>query len=259
MESFLATQHVDWSVHGIPAFNDNYLWAVVHNPSGKAFVVDPGCAASVQAFLTATGYHLSGILVTHHHPDHTGGVQALVKASGSTGLPVHGPDNPRIVGINQIALADQTFEAVGLSIKTLAVPGHTLDHLAFVVDFRTPETPTAPCWLFCGDTLFSGGCGRLFEGSAEQMFNSLQLLNQLPAHTLVFCAHEYTLSNLTFAIHECPDDPDVLARYGNVKEMRGRGISTIPTCLKTERLSNVFLRAASAAEFARLRAAKDRF
>lgn len=259
MESFLATQHGDWSVHGIPAFNDNYLWAIVHQPSGQTLLVDPGCADSVQGFLTATGYHLSGILVTHHHPDHTGGVAALLKASGQPELPVYGPDNPRIPTVTQTAAHEDTLQWGGLTLQTLAVPGHTLDHLAFVIDFRTTERPDAPCWLFCGDTLFSGGCGRLFEGTAQQMFDSLQLLNRLPAHTLVFCAHEYTMSNMNFALHEFPDDPDIQARHAEVKDMRGRGISTIPTRLKTERLGNVFLRANTVAEFARLRSAKDTF
>ncbi|HEX4916662.1 MAG TPA: hydroxyacylglutathione hydrolase [Limnobacter sp.] len=256
MESFKSSDIAQWSVHGIPAFQDNYLWAIVHEPTKRACVVDPGCSQSVQSFLDANGYHLSGILVTHHHLDHVGGIPMLIKTHGAD-LPVYGPASGRIAQVNRPCREGDFVEVLGLSIRVLEVPGHTSDHIAYVAEFGSFGNEGV--WMFCGDTLFSAGCGRLFEGSAEQMFDSLQKLNQFPAHTLVFCAHEYTTANLRFAQAMAPDSANIAKRILEVETIRNRGMSTIPTTLGTERLSNLFMNAKNPIEFKELRESKDRF
>lgn len=250
MESFVAARHSDWTVTGLPAFNDNYLWALTHEPSKRVIVVDPGCADTVQKFIRDQRLHLSGILITHHHPDHIGGVDALLK--GVSGhIPVYGTE--RISQVNQRVRQGETLECIGLSLKVLEVPGHTRDHLAYVLQ-------TGPCtWLFCGDTLFSAGCGRLFEGTAQDLFNSFNKFKALPDDTLVFCAHEYTESNLRFALHQAPGDPDLQTRMEEVQSCRRLGKSTIPTRLGLEKKTNLFLMAESSEKLGALRSAKDVF
>lgn len=253
MESFKSSQVADWTVYGIPAFNDNYLWAIVNGKTNSCIVVDPGCSSSVQSFIDAHGLNLSGILVTHHHPDHIGGVEALLKNNRS-GIPVVGTASERISQVNQPVPGGEGFELLGLRFSVLEVPGHTIDHLAFVA---WPNSSQA--WLFCGDTLFAGGCGRLFEGTAEQMFESFQKIKELPDNTLVYCAHEYTESNYRFAAQFSPNDKNIQSRFQEVQEMRTQGISTIPTTLKDERLTNLFMKSKNAIEFKNIRDAKDRF
>ncbi|WP_370264444.1 hydroxyacylglutathione hydrolase [Limnobacter sp.] len=256
MESFKSSSVAQWSVHGIPAFQDNYIWAIVHQPSQGVVVVDPGCAKSVQSFLDVNGFHLSGILVTHHHMDHVGGLRTLTGCDPQT-LPVYGPAGGHIPQVSHPVHEGQRLEVLGLPVKVLEVPGHTLDHLAFVIEFD--DIADRPVWMFCGDTLFSAGCGRLFEGSAEQMHHSIQKLNQFPAHTLVFCAHEYTEANLRFARATAPGHEGVLQREREVTTIRKQGMSTIPTTLATERLSNLFMMSKNPIEFKALREAKDKF
>ena len=255
MESFQASQVADWCVYGLPAFQDNYLWAIVHEPSKRCVVVDPGCAKTVRSFIEAHRFHLSGILVTHHHSDHVGGLKDLQTMPQ---LPVYGPDNPDIPAINRVVDQNQQPELIGLDFKVLEVPGHTLDHIAYVTTV-TSNDGTIHTWLFCGDTLFAGGCGRLFEGTHEQMFHSLQKINQLPAQTLVFCAHEYTQANYRFAHHFATNNIAVLQRKNEVDEIRKNADSTVPTTLQTERLSNLFLNAKNVQEFKTVRQAKDQF
>lgn len=257
MESFKSSQISNWSVYGIPAFQDNYLWAIVHEPSKACMVVDPGCARSVQAFLDAHGYHLSGILVTHHHPDHVGGIDTLLKTAGKD-IPVYGPATGRVPQVNRPVQEGDTVDVHCLVAKVLEVPGHTLDHVAYVIELKD-TMKSEEVWMFPGDTLFSGGCGRLFEGTAEQMFKSFQKLNQFPDNTLVFCAHEYTESNIRFARAYAPQSKEIAKREVEIRTIRNKGLSTIPTTLGTERLSNLFISASNPNEFKAIRQAKDSF
>ena len=220
------------SITPIPAFTDNYIWCL-HNGS-EAFVVDPGAAAPVEAFLSAHTLQLRGLLITHHHPDHTGGIKELT--TNRPNLPVYGPDNPRIDGITHTLREGDVLTALGQAFQVIEVPGHTLDHIAFFAD--TAPQPL----LFCGDTLFAAGCGRLFEGTPAQMFSSLQKLTALPAQTLVYCTHEYTQSNLRFARAVEPDNADIAARADNVEVLRARQQVTLPSSIAMELATNPFLR-----------------
>jgi len=208
----------------------------------RALVVDPGEAASVEKALDARHLELAAILVTHHHADHVGGLAAL--APRCTG-PVYGPAHEampvEVVRVSQGA----RFELLGVSFEVLDVPGHTAGHIAYV---GTPADPAdgAP-WLFCGDTLFSGGCGRLFEGTPAQMHDSLSKLASLPCGTRVCCAHEYTLSNLRFARMAEPAN-EALASYElHCRSLRDQGTPTLPSTIGTERAINPFLRVAEPA------------
>lgn len=218
----------------LPAFQDNYIWLLLDETTLQVAAVDPGDAQPVITWLSRhPEYQLSTIVLTHHHRDHTGGVLTLKAA---TGCKVWGPTNETIKGIDrpledgfQICLFEQ-------EIQVLAVPGHTLDHIAYFCDH-----PTDP-WLLSGDTLFAGGCGRLFEGSAEQMYASLQKLASLPDNTTIYCTHEYTQSNLQFARAVEPDNLDIKVRLEVVEDLRRDGRITLPTTLALEKRTNPFLR-----------------
>ncbi len=251
-------------IEPVPAFRDNYLW-LLHS-GRRAAVVDPGDAAPVLRALEARQLHLEAVLVTHHHADHVGGVAALVQAHGAHVFgPAHSPVaqiDTRLQGGDTITVLDQPF-------TVLDVPGHTLDHIAYWC------APLAA--LFCGDTLFAGGCGRIFEGTPAQMYASLARIAALPDDTGVYCAHEYTLSNLRFAVAVEPGNADLLQRQRDCEQLRAHGEPTVPSTLAMERASNPFLRCAQAtvreavqghspgtpsdpaAVFAALRAWKDRF
>ena len=216
----------------LPAFQDNYLW-LLHDGQ-RALVVDPGDAGPVQAFLADQGLQLEAILVTHHHPDHVGGVDALRDATGAR---VYGPARERIPEpLVRLAQGDQV-EVLGLRFDVLDVPGHTAGHIAYY----TPEMDGAPL-LFCGDTLFSGGCGRLFEGTAAQMFDSLAKLAALPGATRVCCTHEYTLSNLKFATAVEPGNSQLNLYRQQCEQMRSHGEPTLPSTIAVENGINPFLR-----------------
>ncbi|TAM11387.1 MAG: hydroxyacylglutathione hydrolase [Nevskiaceae bacterium] len=244
-------------VERLPAFTDNYIW-LIHDDT-DAIVVDPGDAAVTIAALTRYGVKLRAILVTHHHPDHTGGVLALKARTGAT---VYAPaaEAGRIAGIDHAVTDGESlaFTAPALvGVQVLAVPGHTLGHVAY-------HDP-ANGWLFCGDTLFSGGCGRLFEGTAAQMYASLQRLAALPGDTQVYCAHEYTVANLRFAHALEPENPRVGAALANAEAQRSRGAATVPSTIQAERAINPFLRCDAATPtaaieiFAARRRQKDAF
>ncbi|MDP2257741.1 MAG: hydroxyacylglutathione hydrolase [Polaromonas sp.] len=216
----------------IPAFADNYLW-LLHDGQ-RALVVDPGDAEPVLQALKQHALQLTSILVTHHHADHTGGVDALREATGAT---VYGPATERIPEPFTPLHGRDTVNVLDLDFEVLDVPGHTAGHIAFY----TPDMNGKPL-LFCGDTLFSGGCGRLFEGTPAQMLASLDKLAALPGDTLVCCTHEYTLGNLRFAMAVEPGNADLVAYQAHCTRLREAGQPTLPTSIAQERSINPFLR-----------------
>ncbi|RIX42470.1 MAG: hydroxyacylglutathione hydrolase [Rhodocyclales bacterium GT-UBC] len=215
------------SVSLIPAFKDNYIWLLTRG--GRAAVVDPGDAAPVQARLEADGLVLESILITHHHADHQGGVSALVERWQPK---VYAPGSESITGCTQPLAGGEGIEILGQGFAVMAVPGHTLGHLAYY----------APGMLFCGDTLFGAGCGRLFEGTPAQMVAALESIAALPAETAVYCAHEYTEMNLRFALAVEPENPRLLQRCRQVAALREAGQSSVPSTLAEELATNPFLR-----------------
>jgi hydroxyacylglutathione hydrolase len=246
----------------IPALQDNYIWTLTDDDN-HCLIVDPGEAQPVLDKIKANRWQPVAILLTHHHHDHVGGVNELLQHYPD--LDVYGPQETADQGAKRIMAEGDEFALLGLNFRVIATPGHTLGHISY---FSSP-------YLFCGDTMFSGGCGRLFEGTAKQMFESFQKLNQLPDDTLVCCAHEYTLSNMKFAAAILPHDPKILARYQQIKDLRAENRITLPTKLALEREINLFLRTQDAdlqkalgtnvsssalwQTFADLREKKDRF
>lgn len=216
----------------IPAFDDNYLW-MLHDGK-RALVVDPGDAGPVLRALDEHALQLESILVTHHHADHTGGVDALREA---TGAKVWGPATERIPKPYTHLNGGDVARALGLDFQVIDVPGHTAGHIAYY----TPDVNGKPL-LFCGDTLFSGGCGRLFEGTPAQMLASLDKLAALPGNTVVCCTHEYTLANLRFAVAVEPGNTELAAYQAQCTHLRGQGLPTLPTSIAQELLVNPFLR-----------------
>ena len=233
----------------VPAFADNYLWLVHDSASGETAVVDPGDPAPVLAAAADRGWTIGQLLNTHWHPDHTGGNLAVKEA----GARILGPaaEADRIPGID-VALKGGDTVRIGAHVgEVWEVPGHTLGHIAYV--FRDAGI------AFVGDTLFAMGCGRLFEGSPGQMFDSLRRLASLPDDTLLYCAHEYTLANARFAAHVEPGNVAVTSRLAAVERARERGEATVPTTIAQERATNPFLLANGLVQFAERRAAKDEF
>lgn len=219
------------NVLAIPAFRDNYIWLIHDDAHEQAVVVDPGEADPVFDTLEREELTLVGILITHHHPDHVGGVNALL---AEYDVPVWGPARERIPG-RTVALADGdrvAIEPLGLAFDVIDVPGHTAGHIAY----------HGHGMLFCGDTLFVGGCGRLFEGTPAQMLESLSRLRDLPGETRVYCAHEYTLANLRFALAVEPDNTALQQRMREVEQLREACRPTVPSTLASERAVNPFLR-----------------
>ncbi|MCK5865402.1 MAG: hydroxyacylglutathione hydrolase [Marinobacter adhaerens] len=224
------------TISAIPAFSDNYIWCLSDTASDKALIVDPGQAQPVLDHLAENGLTLDTILVTHHHPDHVGGVKELLsrfpdcRVTGPADSPYKGSTNLVHPG-DEVIWEDITFQVLG-------VPGHTLDHIAYFTDVEVNGRPV----LFCGDTLFVCGCGRLFEGSPEQMRQSLQTLRALPGKTAVYCAHEYTLANLRFARSWLPEDEGLRTFEQECQAARDAGKPTVPSILENEKRLNPFLR-----------------
>ncbi|WP_436859682.1 hydroxyacylglutathione hydrolase [Citrobacter tructae] len=217
------------NLNSIPAFQDNYIW-VLSNNEGRCLIVDPGEAAPVLKAIAEHHWHPEAILLTHHHQDHVGGVKELLR--NFPDLVVYGPAETKAKGTTHIVEDGDSALILGHEFSVIATPGHTLGHLCY---FSHP-------YLFCGDTLFSGGCGRLFEGSPSQMYQSLKRLSSLPDDTLVCCAHEYTLANIKFALSILPHDSFINDYYRKVNELRLKNQITLPVILKNERLNNIFLR-----------------
>ena len=217
----------------LPAFSDNYLW--LWQQDRMAVVVDPGDAAPVLQALADQGLTLAAILVTHHHADHVGGVREL---HHSTGAQVFGPTREEVPAPFTPVMQGEQFDLLGQTVQVLDVPGHTAGHVAYFL----PNAQLQPV-LFCGDTLFSGGCGRIFEGTPAQMLASLDSLAALPANTQVCCAHEYTLSNLRFALTVEPSNTDLQTYMAHCQQLRAQYTPTLPAQLGTELQINPFLRA----------------
>ena len=224
----------------IPAFSDNYIWMLARD--GRAAVVDPGDANPVLTALEERGLTLETIIITHHHFDHTGGVKAL---KAQTNCRVIGPNNPKIEGIDQTLVDGDLTHVLGYAFDVLEVPGHTLDHIALHCD--------AESVLFCGDTLFVGGCGRVFEGTFPMMQMSLEKLASLPADTAVYCTHEYTLANLAFARMVDPANADLVAHIDACEAKRAMGEPTVPSTISRELAINPFLRWSSPAVIEQLK------
>lgn len=234
----------------IPALSDNYIWLVHEPESGETMVVDPALAEPVLTEAAARGWRISQIWNTHWHPDHTGGNQAIKDA---TDCRITGPaaEAGRIPMLDRQVTEGDTVKLGRLEAAVMEVPAHTAGHIAY-------HLPSEEL-IFVGDTLFAMGCGRLFEGTADQMHTNLQRLAQLPSETQVYCAHEYTLSNARFAITVEPDNEALAGRILEVERIRSAGEATVPTTIALERATNPFMRASSADELAARREAKDNF
>jgi hydroxyacylglutathione hydrolase len=212
-------------ISAIPIFEDNYIWVL--QKGRHAIAVDPGDALPLIHYLKENQLELAGVLITHHHHDHIDGLPVLWSHYQ---MPVFGPAN--IKNVSNPVKEGETLHLLGTDFKVMAVPGHTLDHLAYV----------GADALFCGDTLFAAGCGRLFEGSATQMYTSLQRFAALPDQTLVCCTHEYTLANLKFALAVEPDNLALLERIKNDTALREQALPTLPSNIGKEKASNPYLR-----------------
>lgn len=240
----------DLAILRIPAFTDNYIW-LVHDPvSAETIVVDPAQAEPVLAALAERGWQLSAIWNTHWHPDHTGGNAALKAATGCTVI-APAAEAAKIPTADRLVGEGDTVAIGGHAATVWEVPAHTAGHIAYHF--------AGDALIFVGDTLFAMGCGRLFEGTAEQMFANMQRLAALPDETLAYCAHEYTLSNGRYARAAEPDNAAIRERLAVVERMRAAGEATVPTTIAAERATNPFLRATDARMLAERRAAKDSF
>ena len=230
----------DGTVLPLPAFTDNYIWAIVRGPN--VVVVDPGEAGPVLDLIEQRGLQLRAILLTHHHGDHVGGVLELLR---HTPVTVYGPASERLPHCDvRLTEGDRVIlPEVGLDLSVLDVPGHTAGHIAYFGRAQGLENPL----LFCGDTLFAGGCGRLFEGSPAQMYSSLAKFISLPADTQVCCAHEYTLSNLRWALAVEPANHSLQQWYLRAQQLREQDCPTVPTTMALELDTNPFLRTSQAA------------
>lgn len=213
----------------VRAFKDNYIW-IIHNQQ-YALIIDPGDAVPVLAWITQQGLQPIAILCTHHHHDHTGGIPSLTQKFA---LPVYGPANEKIPGMTHPLTEGDVlhFPELSLELDVLDIPGHTAGHIAYY----------GQNCLFCGDTLFACGCGRVFEGSTRQMFDSLQKLASLPDETKIYCAHEYTRANIRFARVVDTDNPDLVELENIVEEKLKQNIPTLPSTLAIEKATNPFLR-----------------
>ncbi|ODP36748.1 hydroxyacylglutathione hydrolase [Sphingomonas turrisvirgatae] len=234
----------------IPALSDNYIWLAHDGASGQTIVVDPAEAQPVLDAAAARGWHIDAIWNTHWHPDHTGGNAAIKAATGAVVI-APAAEAAKIPTADRLVREGDTVMLGDHAASVIDVPAHTAGHIAY-------HLPDAHI-VFVGDTLFAMGCGRLFEGTAEQMFANMNRLAALPGETIVYCAHEYTQSNGRYALHAEPDNQALAERMAQVDAMRAQGLPTVPTTIELERATNPFMRATSAEQLAERRAAKDNF
>jgi hydroxyacylglutathione hydrolase len=220
-----------FNIFPVKAFSDNYIWTMVQGKT--AVVVDPGDASPVIEFLENNELCLEAIIITHHHFDHSGGIEEL---TSKYNCPAYGPAGGHINGITKPLTDNEPFEVMGTTFEALATPGHTNDQLAYY------SNDAGDPILFCGDTLFAGGCGRLFEGTPLQMQTSLNRFSSLPTNTKVYCGHEYTESNLVFALAVEPANKDILQRLEEVKILRNENKVTLPSLIELELKTNPFMR-----------------
>jgi len=220
-------------IHPIPAFSDNYIWAIHDSASQQLAVVDPGDADPVLNYINENDLALSHILITHHHPDHIGGLERLVEEFSPV---VYGPEPSNIRGISHFLHEGDQFKLFDRNFEIFEVPGHTLDHIAY---FSNDE---AHPLVFCGDTLFAAGCGRLFEGSPAMMVESLNKLMKLNPKSAVYCSHEYTMANLKFALAADGDNQELQDRVIREQQKRDAGVPTLPSTIAIELATNPFLR-----------------
>ena len=218
------------TVEPINAYDDNYIWLITTNEG--SLVVDPGESNKIIELIDSNKINLRGVLITHHHYDHTNGLLDLIKKKD---LEVYGPNN-NIQEINNRVIELDKFTIIGIEFEVIEIPGHTLDHIAFY-SFNNGEPI-----LFCGDTLFAGGCGRVFEGTYKQMFDSLKKISSYPQETKVYCGHEYTLSNLKFALEVDTNNHELENEFNNVKSLIASNTPSLPTTLQKELKINPFLR-----------------
>jgi hydroxyacylglutathione hydrolase len=234
----------------IPALSDNYIWLVHEPASGETMVVDPAVAEPVLEAAQARDWRITQIWNTHWHPDHTGGNAGIKAATGCT---ITGPaaEAERIPTLDRLVREGDRVQLGSVAAEVIEVPAHTAGHIAY--HFASESA------AFVGDTLFGMGCGRLFEGTAQQMFTNMKRLAALPADTRVYCAHEYTLSNGRYALVAEPDNRNIVERMASVEAARARGEATVPTTIELEIATNPFMRARDVAQLAERRAAKDIF
>ena len=218
------------TVEPINAYDDNYIWLITTNEG--SLVVDPGESNKIIELIDSNKINLRGVLITHHHYDHTNGLLDLIKKKD---LEVYGPNN-NIQEINNRVIELDKITIIGIEFEVIEIPGHTLDHIAFY-SFNNGEPI-----LFCGDTLFAGGCGRVFEGTYKQMFDSLKKISSYPQETKVYCGHEYTLSNLKFALEVDTNNHELENEFNNVKSLIASNTPSLPTTLQKELKINPFLR-----------------
>ena len=243
------------SLHALPVLQDNVIWIWVRG--AEAVVIDPAVAPPVQAWLEERQFSLAAVLQTHHHADHIGGTTELLQRWPEAEVIASADDRERIPFQTMPVRGGDHVTVLGETVEVLDVAAHTRAHIAFFLP--NPEGAEIGPLLFCGDTLFSGGCGRLFEGSAEQMHQALQKLAELPEATQVCCAHEYTEANLQWAVAQQPNNTVLVERYREVRSLRAKGELSLPSSIGVERRTNLFMQASSAAELGVLRSHKDQW
>ena len=237
------------TVSAVPVLSDNYVWLIHDAESGETAAVDPSVADPVLAAAEAQGLRITQVLNTHWHPDHTGGNDAIRDATGCT---ITGPaEAERVSRMDRIVREGDRIQIGGAEAVVWEIPAHTAGHIALYFEDEG--------MIFVGDTMFAMGCGRLFEGTAEQMYANMQRIAALPDDVWIYCGHEYTLSNARFAAHVDPENRDVVRRLETTAAMREAGQITLPTTVAEERATNPFVRAKDVEEFARLRTEKDSF
>ena len=236
-------------VVAVPVLTDNYVWLLHNDATGETAAADPSVAEPVLDAVAAKGWRLTQVLNTHWHPDHTGGNAGIQVA---TGAPITAPaEAERVSKVDRIVSEGDRLTVAGSEAVVWDIPAHTAGHIAYYFEDEG--------MIFVGDTMFAMGCGRLFEGSAEQMYANLQRIAALPEDVRIYCGHEYTLANARFASHVDPANAAVAARLEEVKALREAETITLPTTVGEERETNPFVRATNAEDFARLRSAKDSF